>query len=1121
MGAPLGFAREKIFLFLFLILAGGVLVCPLAAEERTVINIDNAQQTRYEKDKDTGNDVIVLSGNVKLSVTKGSNKNAITADVVRYDRKSDMIYAEGNVQLEQTTENSGGQNVTANALMFNTATLEGVFDDGRVVQVKSDAINLPSGSTLIVASDIFGRSQSNAISFKNGVLTFCDDEDPHWKIKASRIWLLPGGEFAFLNALLFIGPVPVMWLPAFYYPKDELVFNPVFGNEPRRGYFIQTTAYIVGHKPLQTTTTQTDSSDSDATEKIKALFNFVKPSSLKEQELQGLMLHNLDADYKGNTSTYVKVMADYYSNLGVVAGVDGVVSPPKYISNITFSTRLGFSNTVFKEGVGQYTPYTNDGDRVWDGSSLLGLELPFRYQAGLKMSVNNPLTLSLDIPLYSDPYFVTDFMEDREESMDWISYIISNASKEDDEDKTISETSSFNWNLDASYSVPLPSFIKPYLNSISLSLDSSIAFSTAVTEIDVDDSPVGQEDYNLWMQCSPERKFYYPNQITPTNFNATISGTIFDISLLRNPSNHKTPGFVTTLLAPENFLTASELSDKEKKKEEARRKKLEEEAVAAGLPPPVWPEENKDEKKEDKDESKKESVFSNSDPFPKLDTSSGSVTLPGGLDFRSTYSIKPNLVTQLSYSSVPLKVSSDFDWNRMRSSMYTYKMPITVDNTLSYAGNFFTFNNSWTYDPVWQEHPYINTENGEAGEEEGGYSDSEKFSLEKTDYAAQKHDLTNTNSMSLKPFAFIPLIQDSGVTWRTTIRMVRTEFQSDEYTTKGDKPKWIYYGPDFTDSNSVTTNDLDMTLALNEMEGKFKQSYTLTATMSPQVEAYNTNLSLVFPYTNLTATWGMKRRSIDDDTWQKNPFVENFSLSLFGGKLSLTQSYTYNLEDDHHENLRFSLSWSSAGLTAAYSQQWTTLYDFDEEKGWVAQTGDDGKDFVPYQFSLTYAPATWYFYTWKNRISFGLGLNTNITADLVRPTNTTFTFSPSISFKIHEIITITFSATSKNQLIYRYFANDDKLAGEKNLFIDLINSFRFDDEELRSSSGFKLQNLMLDVTHELHDWDLKFSLKLEPRLVDKEYKMNPYISLSIVWRPMSAMKTEIIHDDKKNEWQLK
>ena len=115
-----------------------------------------------------------------------------------------MLYAEGNVEIITKSSSSGGETTTASALLMNTSTLEGVFDDGRVVQTQSDALNLPSGSTLIVFSDIFGKSESNTIAFKDSSLTFCDDSDPHWHIDASRTWLLLGGEFAFFNAFLYV-----------------------------------------------------------------------------------------------------------------------------------------------------------------------------------------------------------------------------------------------------------------------------------------------------------------------------------------------------------------------------------------------------------------------------------------------------------------------------------------------------------------------------------------------------------------------------------------------------------------------------------------------------------------------------------------------------------------------------------------------------------------------------------------------------------------------------------------------------------------------------------------------------------------------------------------------------
>ena len=227
-----------------------------ADDNTTIISIDSAQKSEYKKDPETGDDIIVLNGGVSISVTRGGTKTVITADSVNYDRKTEMLYATGSVTLKSSGGGStGGQDVTANSLLFNTSTLEGVFDNGRAVQTQSDAINLPSGSTLIVASNIFGRDSSSTIAFKDGVLTFCDNPNPHWKISATRIWLLPGGEFAFFNAILFVGHIPLAYFPAFYYPKDELIFNPVFGYSDRTGYFMQSTTYILGRKPLQSSTT--------------------------------------------------------------------------------------------------------------------------------------------------------------------------------------------------------------------------------------------------------------------------------------------------------------------------------------------------------------------------------------------------------------------------------------------------------------------------------------------------------------------------------------------------------------------------------------------------------------------------------------------------------------------------------------------------------------------------------------------------------------------------------------------------------------------------------------------------------------------------------------------------
>lgn len=1091
--------------------------------EKTTITIENARSTKYEKDKTTGNDVIVLSGNVKISVVRGSAKNVISAETIRYDRTTEMMYAEGNVELEQTTESAGNQTVTATSLMFNTATLEGVFDNGRAVQVQSDAINLPAGSTLIVASDIFGRSESNTITFKNGELTFCDDEDPHWRIKASRIWLLPGGEFAFLNARLYVGPVPVFYLPAFYYPKDELIFNPVFGYDKRNGYYIQTTTYLYGRKPLETSTTTTSSDDSDTTEKLKALFNFVKPSSLKEQKLEGLVLHNLDKDYSGNTTNYFKVMADYYSNLGYMVGLDGVFKPNNYITNLELNANLGLSNTVFYTDYGDYVPYAPSGDKVMDKSNLLGFELPFRYSGSFKMTMAKPFTLSISLPVYSDPYFYDDFNYERSETMDWISYLIDSQNTDDDDDST-NEVSSFSWTLNSSYSVPLPTFIKPYINSLSLSLNSAVAFSSMSIDPNyLKNDDLNDTDNNKWKNYTPERKFYYPSSVTPVTFNGTLSGTLIDISSTKKSSSKTKKNdvkFLGSLSVPEEFLSDSE-KEKLKNAEELAEKSDNSESL-----------ETTESLKNEQSQAEIAKDIIPDSAFPNLSGPSSSVETIQGIAYSMKYSIKPNLTTQLAYSSSVLeKGPDDFKWNEIKSSMYTFKLPITLDNNFSYGGNFFTVTNSNTFNPVWQKHPYIHTnEEGETA----WYTDSQAFSLKKTDYAAEKRDLTQTNSVSIKPFAYIKPIKDTGITWRSSIKLVRTEFLSDEYTEEDDDPEWKYHWVDWTDEESITTNALDFTFATNQMDSKFTQSLTVSTTLKPLAESYYATTKFGFPLTTLAFETGVKKSSTEDDAeWVRQPLKQSLTVSgkVLGSSMSFSESYNYNMDEYYHDSMKLSFSWMN--LSLAYQMSYTYGYDmqYDETTdesgnkketptGWAQR---DEKEFLPYSFSFNYNSGTKTIYRWKNRVAMGCALSSSIVADLIRPTNSYFTFAPSLSFKINEFVQFTFSASSRNSVIYRYFGNELGLSGETNPFLDLIDSFRFDDEEKRKASGFKLKSLNFTLTHELHDWDFNTTFKVEPRLITendgkKHYDFDPYITINITWRPMGAMKTEIIDD--YGEWKL-
>ena len=68
--------------------------------------------------------------------------------------------------------------------------------------------------------------------------------------------------------------------------------------------------------------------------------------------------------------------------------------------------------------------------------------------------------------------------------------------------------------------------------------------------------------------------------------------------------------------------------------------------------------------------------------------------------------------------------------------------------------------NDFLFEPVYQAHPNLD-----------GYSEASAISVEKTDYQARKLDLTNTNTVSFKPFVFNEILKDSTILWTTKLKL--------------------------------------------------------------------------------------------------------------------------------------------------------------------------------------------------------------------------------------------------------------------------------------------------------------------------------------------------------------
>lgn len=1062
-------SRVRILFCISILLLCSRSAIQIAAQEAktTVVRINYARHTEYEKNESSGNEIIVLTGNVSMTVEKEKTTLDIEAASVRYDRKTSMLFAQGDVVLK-SSGTGNKQDATANSMLLNTDTLEGILDNSRIVRYGESDTSIPSGSTLVASSKILGTGPSNTMAFKHATISFCDDDNPHWKIRATKAWMLPGGEFAFLNALLYVGPVPILYLPAFYYPKDELIFNPVIGIDARKGYFLQTTTYLWGRKPLSAYTAGTDANDDS--------FNFSRPSTLKEQVREGVILHNLDIDYTGETKDYLKLTGDYYSRLGGMLGLDGNFTPQSdsFIPTISGFVDIAFSNTIFyypdEEQFSRYGISMDGIKRYQDYSSFLGFNAPFRYGGNLKITGKKRINYTLSLPVYSDPYFMVDYGS-RNEYMNWIDFLTKSRSDEINDEMKVTDDdsrfiSSFNWDAKVFYTFPeISKFDSYYITNARVDLASSVLFkSWKRTDTEFQEQPLS------WKLYSPERQIFYPSLVTPIKFSANAEGSLFKYPVAEKESNKEQEASEEDVLGPEE--------------ENGKKPELTEEEVGKNTKDPF-----------------------SSDDLPLL----GDILLPAlaefkGFEYSLDYSLKPQYVKQDSYStSMLFTENTEFDRKKVFSSYYELDVPIEVKNKLSYRSRFLSFTNTLAFDPHYQKHPDLT-----------GYTDeSSRDSVLNSDYGAKKFDINDGNIISFRPFMYDSVLYDTGIDWTSKIKVLRTK-----YTGDAKHPDWDYIPMDLTDDKSFIEHTLTGYVVAKESD-KTSQKFTASTSLPPRAGEKDFMIDLTFPHVDFNFSSGVERIEPDEDDedaeveFKDKPLKQALTVSFFK-TLKFTESFNFNMEENHYDSLKLAMSW--CGFQAAYTMQYAYGYDFIPPKGWTA---DEEKEFQPYSFTLSYSSPTKKFRYWRKRISWAPSLQTSFVYNMIKPTESYFTFIPAMTFKINQFLYLTFSSESQNSVVFRYFEDHTKygdiISGEKNPFTDLANSFAFWDTSLRQASGFKVKNFKITFAHNLHDWTLAACYIFKPKLTTDSnnksvYSYDPYFSFIINWRPMSGLRTQVIDE---------
>ena len=1049
----------------------GIKALPSAAAKGRIVTIERAGQASYAKVEDEEGGIVRAYGGVILTLVEtNGDSHRIQADSIAFDRARSTLTARGNVHYERKSGTST-EIFSGEALSADLDDWSGVFIDGKVRTAGGGASSGDRG--LVIAADTILRRSADVMVLEDGVISSCDADDPHYAIKASRVWILGDKEWALSDAVFSLGNVPILWLPFFYYPGQEIVFHPVIGYRSREGRFLQTTVYLVGAKPAKKDTT--------------SILSFKDSGQASLTELKGLFLRKVSGPPPKDIGT-LKTMADVYSGLGYFAGVQGSFPKLSLLDRTDFFAGIGYSRSLFPLSSGIYSPFIAAGDwsSVWNSSDFLGKSLPFRYGLDLSTSLHaGSFLVNLALPLYSDPYFDQDF-RNRSEDMDWLKILSTNT-----DTSTIPPLRmQLAPKLDTSLSLK-PKFLSPWLMSIDIPhLGASMLLlskSAALTE----DPALAFYD--------PRQQFFFPSVFRPIDLSASIKGSLFGTGAapaapvpvpipvpvpapvpvptapVPTPTPTPTP---TAVVAPATAAagTASELRSPWAEAEggdDAAKKTAGAQGAADLLATPA-------------------EAFRIPQRIPspvprKMDSWIGS----------ASWNITPSMYYEDRYRSDSWNSPEGID-NSLLYSLMSYSLAASVDSSANY-GDLLASSLSITYADQDQSRPYLYDD---------GSGSAATYTL--ADELYKNRRLGGSAKLTFKPFASSWLWSGSTLGWNMDSTIYGFKYDS---TTSAFADSWLSWDPAV-----ITSHNLSLNLAVRP--NNLVQSLSLVASLPPTLESYSSSLSLNAGLASISIQSRMYRKTAGAD-FSFDPISTSLAIGASPGPV-LADSFVYDAADVGAVTNTSSLAWGpfSSSLTALR----TTAFKPVVGSGWVAY-GDPAfalsgltMSLKPQLKSAAGARAEW-----------SLAPDLELTQGLVRFTESSLSFGLTASLKVGDELSLSISSLSQNSSVWRYYSglfsstpiylnngpNSSYVspsAYQRDPLKDIWDSLSIWDQKALANSLFKLKSLSFSAARDLHDWTLTVGATTTPIYNGSTYKLNTALSILIAWKDLSEIKSTITYN---------
>lgn len=618
--------------------------------ERSIV-IESARSTEYFTLEALNEEYARLQGDVVVSLKEGDTVHRLKARVLMFNRTRNILSASGGVEYQKSGEGAM-ETFQGESLVLSLDDWTGVFLEGA-----SERSLDKESTTYRFAGRLISRDREDVTVMTDAVITNASVPEAYWSINASKLWLLPGSEWAILNGVLKVGEIPLLYIPFFFLPGDELVFHPVLGYRSREGSFLQTTTYLLGRPKAKSSTESS----------ISAILG---SGSDMERERQGVFLRSTGKRRKNEEEPSLSLLFDAYANLGAYLGTELSLPKTDTLGKTEFSFGLGLTRNVYQISPEYHTPFAQfDGTSDWNASRLFETEIPLRYRFKATGSLSaKALSLSWVFPFYADPYVDRDFLN-RSENMDWFNMVKSGAAA-DEEPGSVGVLGSYEWRVSSSANPSLPA-LAPFMTSLNVSnLSSSLSFGSRSSAL-------------YGGTVSPDRSFFYPDRLNIFSFSASLGGRPLSLEI----GEAAATGGAGAKTAP----AAAEAAPP---------------ASAEGRSP--WPASRTDGTPGGSTPPRPADPLVPPPLAQRFELSSRDTKTSFSLDYRITPSAASDL--QFRSSQVNWPESEAIDWDEHSSILNTVRSDGSLGSTLTVSGGRFTAGIKFGGNAAWQGYSYMNEE---------------------------------------------------------------------------------------------------------------------------------------------------------------------------------------------------------------------------------------------------------------------------------------------------------------------------------------------------------------------------------------------------------------------------